>query len=189
MDYKGVLLSDNEKAKYLDNGQSYSAVNRDDLIFLRTVFKGPENEIYRLLQYVEKEYQFKRTVDSVDEEIAVASFEIGSLDVIVNFPMLKVVGFVLIKNEQKLMYDVGVVYFPSGFVYPSKYEQLAEYTYDISSLYLYGDTFVRSSYVSKSYFWPILKDPCTNFTVRYRDVVRTQIVSDTQTQVKYILHN
>lgn len=163
MAYKGIRLSDEEQTRYADGGESIKALDSNRFIMKNFAFQGPEEEVLRLLSYVEAAHHLQLTIYRIEEGFARAYTSIDDHSLISDFPMLKATGFVLETNKAGKIEQAGVVFKDSGFRCVTDYKRLIAYHGDIDA-----NTY---AYTSKSYCWPLLQSPIKGFTVRYAEFI------------------
>lgn len=161
MAYKGIRLSDEDQARYADGGARIQAIEYNRFLMKKFVFRGPEQEIVRLLSYVETNYHQQNIISKIDEDISETSVCLDDKKMLADFPMLKASGFVLETDNDGRIIQAGVVFKDSGYRYPNEYKRLIEYQVDIDE-----NTY---AYSSRAFCWPIDKNPTKDFKTHYKN--------------------
>ncbi len=168
MGYAGVCLPEEDQKVYADGGESIKALGSQFFLMKNFAFRGPDEEILRLLAYVENKHGVKLTPTKISKNIfnplegfSVLLTNVGDQALLKEFPMLKAVGFVLEMNRSGNIKQAGVGYKESGFSCLTTYNRLAPYYMDIDA-----ETY---KVTSESYCWPFYKDPTKDFKVRYAE--------------------
>lgn len=165
MTLNGIKLPDDEQKKYKDGGLSRCVIRPERFVAKNFWFQGPDEEIIRLLDYLEKTQGSRLTMKKVAEGLSrVWVPPTKDAELFLKFTVLKATGFALELTEAGEIFMADVLYKPSGSGYITRLEQIAAYYTDKEMNALLDD-----SHSGIGINWPDTQDPCRPFRTWYQN--------------------